>query len=281
MPRKQQGVRIMAEVEWQRLKAQEVRAMAEAHAVVILPIASIEQHGPHLPTMTDTRLGHEIAVRAARKAYPKRPVVVTPVVWSGLSEHHMPFGGTLTVSHATFRALVSDLVAALVRQGFRDILISNSHGGNMIAMQQICDELAVDCGATLVGATYVTEAGEDLSRHLEDQKGVMHACEAETSMMMVCEPRLVDTSDLAGLAQGMEGGRFLAAGKASYRWRPFAAITANGVAGNPARSTAEKGEAMLEAGAAALAALIVDPETWAAPADLRGAGTGGVDFRRG
>jgi len=269
----------MAEVEWQRLKAQEVRTLAEANAVVILPIASIEQHGPHLPTMTDTRLGHEVAVRAARKASGTRPVVVTPVVWSGLSEHHMPFGGTLTVSHATFRALIGDLVAALVRQGFRDILISNSHGGNMIAMQQICDELSASCGATLVGATYVTEAGEDLARHLEDQKGVMHACEAETSMMMVCEPGLVDSSDLASLTQGMEGGRFLAAGKASYRWRPFAAITANGVAGNPTRSTVEKGEAILEAGAGALAALIMDEATWAVPADLRGAGTGGVAFR--
>lgn len=269
----------MIEVEWQRMAAHHLRALADQGAVVILPIASIEQHGPHLPTMTDTRLGHEIALRAARLASETRPVVVTPVVWSGLSEHHMPFGGTLTISHATFRALVADLVACLVRQGFRDILIANSHGGNQIAMQQICDELAPTCGARLVATTYVSEAGEDLSRHLEDQAGVMHACEAETSMMLVCEPGLVDTSDLAGIAQGMGAARFLAAGRASYRWQPFAAITGNGLAGNPARSSAEKGEAMLEAGARALAALITDPATWAAPGDLRAAGTGGVPFR--
>ncbi len=270
----------MIEVEWQRMAAHQVRALADQHAVVILPIASIEQHGPHLPTMTDTRLGHEIALRAARLAYPNRPVIVTPVVWSGLSEHHMPFGGTLTISHATFRALIADLIAALVRQGFRDILISNSHGGNMIAMQQICDELAPTCGATLVGTTYVSEAGEDLSRHLEDQAGVMHACEAETSMMLVCEPGLVDTSDLGGIAQGMGATRFLAAGRASYRWRPFAAITGNGLAGNPARSSEAKGMAMLDAGAQALAALITDPATWGPPDDLRGPGTGGVPFRQ-
>ena len=66
----------MQEVEWQRLKAQDLRALAEQNAVVILPIASIEQHGPHLPVMTDTRLGHEVAVRAARKAYPQRPYPV-------------------------------------------------------------------------------------------------------------------------------------------------------------------------------------------------------------
>ncbi|MCB1405059.1 MAG: creatininase family protein, partial [Rhodobacteraceae bacterium] len=239
-----------------------------------------EQHGPHLPTMTDTRLGYEVNIRAARKAYATRPVVVAPVVWSGLSEHHMPFGGTLTLSHATFRAVLRDLIDALIRHGFHDILISNSHGGNVVAMQQICDELSPGLNATLVGTTYVTEAGEDLSRHLQDQPGVMHAGEAETSMMMAVEPDLVDTADLATLVDGMDGGGFLKAGKAAYRWRPFAHLTGNGMAGNPARATAAKGEAMLEAGAAALAALILDPATWAAPGDRRGEGTQGVPFRR-
>jgi creatinine amidohydrolase len=270
----------MTEVHWERLKAHELRALAEQGAVVILPVASIEQHGPHLPTMVDTRLGAAIAELAAQKAYATRSVVVTPVVWSGLSEHHMPFGGTLTLSHATFRAVVTDLVTAITRHGFRDILISNSHGGNIIACQQILDEIAPSVDANLVFACYPMEAQAEYEAILEDQKGMMHACEAETSLMLALEPDLVDTSDLAGIAQGMEGGRFLKAGTAGYRWRPFAHVTANGLAGNPARSSAEKGHALLEAGAEAIAAMIRDPETWAAPKDLRGAGTGGVDFRR-
>ncbi|MCB1387898.1 MAG: creatininase family protein, partial [Rhodobacteraceae bacterium] len=265
---------------WSRLKAHELRALAAANAVVILPIASIEQHGPHLPTMTDTRLGYEINIRAARKAVAGgRPTVVAPVVWSGLSEHHMPFGGTLTLSHATFRAVLRDLIDSIIRHGFRDILISNSHGGNQIAMQQICDELAPTCPATLVATTYVSEAGTSLSQHCQDQPGVMHAGEAETSMMMAVEPGLVDASDLGSLVQGMDGAGFLKAGKASYRWRPFPHVTANGLAGNPTRASAEKGERMIEAGAEALAALILDTGTWAAPGDRRGAGTQGVPFR--
>ena len=162
----------MTEVEWGRLPAQALRALADDNAVVILPIASIEQHGPHLPVMTDTRLGSEIAVRAARKAFDRRKAVVTPVVWSGLSEHHMAFGGTLTVSHATFRAIITDLIAALTRQGFRDVLISNSHGGNILAMQNILDELALESDATLVGTTYVTEAGSTYCDVLDDQDGI-------------------------------------------------------------------------------------------------------------
>lgn len=267
----------MSEVEWARLKAHELRALAAGNAAVILPIASIEQHGPHLPVMTDTRLGHEVAVRAARKAWPARKTVVTPVVWSGLSEHHMAFGGTLTVSHATFRALLIDLIDALVRQGFRDILISNSHGGNIIAMQQILDEVAPTSEATLVAATYVMEAGDAYADVLEDQKSVMHAGEAETSMMMVCAPDLVDTSDLAGCnAPAEEGPGFLKAGRAAYRWRPLGHVTGNGVIGFPEKANADKGERLLEIGAQALADLITDPATWAPPRDLRFAETGGV-----
>lgn len=269
----------MSEVDWSRLKAQDLRALAQQGAVVILPIASIEQHGPHLPTMTDTRLGWEVATRAARLAYPTRPTVVAPVVWSGLSEHHMPFGGTLTLSHATFRAVVADLISAITRHGFHDILISNSHGGNIVAMQQIIDELSPSVAATLVGTTYPSEAGPAIGALLEDQGGVMHACEAETAMMMACEPDLVDTSDLAALAvPGSDGPSFLQAGRASYRWRPFTHLTGNGVAGVPTRASAEKGEALLQVSAQALADLICDPATWAAPQDLRGAGTGGVAF---
>ncbi|MEM9139577.1 MAG: creatininase family protein [Pseudomonadota bacterium] len=268
----------MAEVEWQRLKAQELRSLAEQDAVVILPIASIEQHGPHLPVMTDTRLGHEVAIRSARKAYPERPTVVTPVVWSGLSEHHMPFGGTLILSHDTFRRVIRDLVIAISRHGFRDILISNSHGGNVVAMNQICDELAPELPVTLVATTYVAEAGARIGALLEDQDNIQHACEGETAMMMAVEPHLVDTSDLAAL--GTERGvSFLKAGEASYRWRPFVHSTGNGVSGFPEKATAEKGEAILDVSSDALAALITDPETWAPPEDMRGDNLAGVAFR--
>lgn len=271
----------MTEVDWTRLKAHQLRALAADNAVVILPIASIEQHGPHLPVMTDTRLGLEIALRAARMASTQRPAVVTPVVWSGLSEHHMPFGGTLTVSHATFRALIGDLVDALVRLGFRDILISNSHGGNIVAMQQIVDELSGQVEATLVAVTYPIEAAAAYAEILEDQPNIMHACEGETAMMMACAPDLVDDSDLAALASaGNKGPDFLKAGKSAYRWRPFTHMTANGVAGSPEKASAEKGERLLNAGAEALCALILDLETWAAPLDLRGEETAEVPFRR-
>lgn len=270
----------MNEVEWARLKAHELRDLANRNAVVILPVAAMEQHGPHLPVMTDTRIGGEVAVRAARLAFAKRPTVVAPVVWAGLSGHHMPYGGTLTLDHETFIAVLRCLVRSLVEHGFTDLLISNSHGGNIRAAEVAADQLAQDTGATIVSTTYASEAHEAIAAILEDQPGVMHAGEAETSMMLALEEALVDTSDLDSLAT--ERGRgFLHAGKASYRWRPFQHMTANGVSGIPAKATAEKGEKLLDASAEAIAALIADPETWAPARDLRGEGVGGVPFRKG
>lgn len=271
----------MVEVEWMRLKAQELRVLADQNAVVILPVASIEQHGPHLPVMTDTRLGHEIAVRAARKAYPKRPTVVAPVVWSGLSEHHMAFGGTLTLRQDTYRAVLRDLIDAIMRHGFRDIVISNSHGGNIIATQALLDDIAPTCPATLIFTTYVGEAGAAMGAPLEDQDNLLHAGEAETSMMMAVEPDLVDDSDLASLnvSSGNEPD-FLQVGQASYRWRPLAHATPNGVLGYPEKANPTKGEQLFEIGSDAIARLIADPDTWAAPNDKRPDEIGGVPVRR-
>lgn len=252
----------MQEVSWERLKASELRALAQEKAVVIIPVAAIEQHGPHLPTMTDTRIGYALAVRAARKAYATRPTIVTPVVWSGLSEHHMAFGGTLTLRPSTFLAILEDLVLALKRHGFTDILISNSHGGNQIAIQQAAASLAMEHDLKVVATTYINEAMAAIAEILEDQPTIMHAGEGETSMMMALEPALVDGSDLANVGNAKPRA-YTRAGKGSYRWRPFGSITKTGVSGNPSRANAEKGEALLRVISDALAEMIADPETWA------------------
>ncbi|MEO0730267.1 MAG: creatininase family protein, partial [Pseudomonadota bacterium] len=204
----------------------------------------------------------------------------TPPVWSGLSEHHMPFGGTLTLDHDTFFHVLRCLVTSVVRHGFRKVVISNSHGGNIIAIQHAADRLATHPdtrAATIVATTYVAEAGEAIASILEDQPHIMHACEGETSMLMALVPDLVDASDLAGIATERKSA--LSAGRASFRWRNYAAVSGNGLTGNPARASADKGERLLDAAAGGLARLITDAETWAPAEDKRGAGTGGVAWR--
>ena len=86
-------------MEWRKLRADQLREMARADAIVDLPVASLEQHGAHLPVEVDSMLGETVAVRAARKVAERGGhAVVLPVLWTGLSEHHMSFGGTITLS---------------------------------------------------------------------------------------------------------------------------------------------------------------------------------------
>ena len=248
-------------VEWAELKAAELRELAAQGAVVVVPVASIEQHGPHLPVMTDSLLCGTVARRGAERAVAEapggRPVVVAPTVWSGLSEHHMPFGGTLSLDFATFSALIGEVCRSLQRHGFGRILLLNGHGGNEAALHVIVEQLTPTSEAVLATVNYWHLAALEFAEILERQSGVRHACEAETSMVLALRPELVDPARFAE-ASFEESGP---AG-AAYRWRSFADRTASGVLGDPTAASAEKGERLLEAAAAALAALLRNETFW-------------------
>ena len=246
-------------VEWASLKAAELRDLAGRDAVVILPVAAIEQHGPHLPVMVDTLLCTEIATRAARKAGERQPVVVAPTVWSGLSEHHMPLGGTFTLDFPTFHAVLRCLCRCLERNGFRRAVLLNGHGGNDFALKVVVEQLAHELTLALATATYWHLAADAIRNILERQDNVRHACEAETSMVLALRPELVDSSRFEEARTAEERG----APAGAYRWRSFAARTRSGAIGDPTAASAEKGERLLEAAADAVAALITNRPFWA------------------
>src|SRR6202012_2939261 len=110
--------------EWGKMCADQLREQARRDAVVILPVASLEQHGPHLPVEVDSILGETVAARTAEKLQAKaQPVLVLPVIWTGLSEHHMSFGGTVTLDKAVFAAVIEGVVRSVHRHGFRRIVL--------------------------------------------------------------------------------------------------------------------------------------------------------------
>ncbi len=107
------------EVEWARMTAPELRAIAAREgALAILPAGSLEQHGPHLPVITDTASASAAAIAAARLVANDVPVAVLPGLWLGLSEHHLPFGGTISVDYAAYRAILESIVRSLRAIGF-------------------------------------------------------------------------------------------------------------------------------------------------------------------
>jgi creatinine amidohydrolase len=251
------------EVEWAKLKARELQDLAAQGAIVVLPVAAMEQHGPHLPVMVDTLLCGEVARRAAERASGRHPVVVAPTVWSGLSEHHMPFGGTFTLDFATFRSLIECLCRSLARHGFRRVLLLNGHGGNVAALRVVVDELR-HLDLCLLTATYWLVDPLAISEILERQSGVQHACEAETSMVMALRPELVDESQLEA-ARCVDPGQVAGGAQAVFSRVAFKERTPTGAVGDPTAASAEKGLRLLEASATAVAGVLSNDALWALP----------------
>jgi len=242
------------ETAWQHLTAAELNERAAAGASVLLPVASTEQHGPHLATGTDCLLVGEVCRRAAARVVDAgRPVVVAPVLWAGLARHHMPFGGSFTLGLATYQALLFDLARSIEAAGFTRLVVVNGHGGNMTALNAMSAELSEALGMRIAITTYFQLAEAAIASVLEDQPGVLHAGEAETSMILAIRPDLVRQDHIAE-AHGPSAPRAGAVlGAAFHEWRSFREITATGVIGDARRATATKGERLLEAAAAALA----------------------------
>ena len=253
----------MDEIEWMRLTAEELRARAAADALVIVPVASLEQHGPHLATGVDIVLGTGVAHATARRiAEAGVPVVVTPCVWTGLAEHHMAFGGTVTLDAEAFAAVLGGVVRSAARCGFRRAMLLNGHGGNAEAIAVAATALSVELGIRVAGGTYWHVAPEAIGPLLERQSGLMHACEAETSMMMALMPDAVRRDRLEE-AHGPGSTRVEGQPPGLALRRSFREISPSGVVGDARAATAEKGERLLAAISARMAEVLLNPRLWA------------------
>lgn len=252
--------------EWRKLRADQLREQARRDAIVILPVASLEQHGPHLPVEVDSILGETVAARTAEKVLAKgQPVLVLPVLWTGLSEHHMSFGGTVTLDNATFFALIEGVVRSVLRHGFRRIVLLNAHGGNENALRSVTDDLSPRLGVPIVQFTYWYAAAVPIAKILETQGGLSHACEAETSMMMAVRPDLVAEDRIPLAKSNTSPNTEDVAGGGVYMWRSIGSRSGSGVIGNPEAASRAKGEALFEAISTALADKLCNPELWDLP----------------
>lgn len=159
----------MASVLWQELTAEELRARAANDAVVVLPVASMEQHGPHLPVGVDTILCGGVCKLAAERA-DDVDVVVAPTLWCGMAEHHMAFGGTFTFDIPTYRAVLLALLKSLERHGFHRVVIVNGHGGNIAALAAFLPDFARETSLRILAVNYPDFAAKAVEAILEDQR---------------------------------------------------------------------------------------------------------------
>ena len=187
--------------------------------------------------------GETVALRTAGKLASRgQPVLTLPVLWTGLSEHHMSFGGTVTLDNATFAALVEGVIRSVLRHGFKRIVLLNAHGGNENALRTITDDLTPKLGVPIVQFTYWYAAAVAIAKILETQGGLQHACEAETAMMMVLRPDLVATDRIPLAKSNTSPNIADVVGGGVYSWRSIGSRSGSGVVGNPESASADKGE---------------------------------------
>ncbi len=229
------------------LTAPEIGDLSREGTLVVAPVAAVEQHARHLPVGTDSILAGALA-EALERALPDR-VVLLPVLWLGASEHHLPFGGTLTATLPTYEQLLVELLTPPLREGFRRVLILNGHGGNIDPLRIALRRLDVAFPrAVLTGAAYWDLASAELAAPCNGpRKTVGHACEIETALMLYLRPELVRLDRIADdpdtTPDGLRG----------LSWaRDFARRTDHGAVGYPSFATAEAGRAMIEAATARL-----------------------------
>lgn len=206
--------------------------------LVVIPLGATEQHGDHLPVMTDAAIVTAIAERGCAAA--GEGVLLAPTVRIGISGHHLPFGGTLTVGASAYLDALVDLVEGLRRQGFARTLFVNGHGGNDAAMRVAVERLALTAQPheSSAAVSYWHLLDRALPGWAPAFPAPGHAGAFETSIMLALRPDLVQaehnreepaqplaTREVAGLAHPRPGD-WLASGGRTDGIRPDAELGA-------------------------------------------------------
>jgi creatinine amidohydrolase len=232
------------------LTSPEIAALPKEKAVVVLSVASIEQHGPHLPVITDSLVGQTLLGLALERLEPLAQVWVVPPLCYGKSNEHRPFAGTLTLSAQTLAAVVRDVALSVARAGFRRLVLLNSHGGNPPVLDYIARDLHEETGMQLFSIMISRMGVQEPAPDPEEAAWGMHAGDSETSWVLALAPELVHmdrTVNLGDFPRMPEGIRHLAVrGPVGFSWLT-ADLSALGVLGNPKAATAAKGHAYVSA----------------------------------
>jgi creatinine amidohydrolase len=240
----------------------EVKEAAEAGKVAVVPVATIEDHGRHLPIDTDVRLCTAVCEEAVSRAADR--AVLIPPINHGYSPHHMDFPGPITIGAETFIRYGVDVCRSLAHHGFKRILIVNGHGSNTPFVDIMARLTVVETGALAAAVNYwaapgVREAAESL-RESDKVGGMNHACEFETSLYLALRPELVDMSKaVREIGHGPTKNYWtdLVAGDGPLvMMEHWSALSESGVMGDPTKATAAKGARLLDAAAGGIVELI-------------------------
>ena len=245
---------------WDQLTSPEIHSL-DRNIPVVFTVSATEQPGLHLPVATDRMIGEHFCTEL-NKAVPDK-VLILPIMSVGCSEHHMDFIGTLSIRHQTFLNQAEDILSSVVRHGFRNIIVFNSHGGNLAVGQLLLEKFGgMHPEIQMVFATWWKIVGDSLFELNESGPGgVGHAGEFETSLMLHIKPELVNLEKIEEVKniKSYDWGEadMLRGSKASI-YRSMKALTSNGVYGNPNIHSAEKGRQITDMVTASMKKIVID-----------------------
>lgn len=248
---------------WSDLTRSEIATARDEGALVVIPVGATEQHSGHLPVGTDSLAAGRISLLAAEAC--TYPVLVAPTVNVAFSPHHASWPGTLTLRLATLNALLDDITASIARAGFQRQLLVNAHGGNRGPLMAIASEF-VTSGRAVGYVDYFAPSAREIGEILTGAgRGMTHAGEAETAIVMALEQQ--DAAKLAfyreraanleprmkATSRNSQGSRSVIA-EAGAWWQSVYLADDVGYNGDPSAATVETGDRLLAAITARLSA---------------------------
>jgi creatinine amidohydrolase len=236
---------------------------AIAHAVAVLPVAAIEQHGPHLPVSVDTTLVNGVVEASLAHLPAQLPVLFLPTQQVGKSNEHIRFPGTLTLSAQTVMAVWMELGACVARAGFKKLLLLNSHGGQVSMMDIVARDLRTAHDLIVYSSNwYSLPLGEAVLGMFspEEHRFGIHAGDIETSMMLALRGQYVDMAQARDFKSSSQERAahypILGNGSSAKLGWQMQDYNAMGAAGNASAATAAKGQALVDAAGLQLALLL-------------------------
>ena len=247
---------------WFEMTTEDFRTGDTASWIAVLPIAAVEQHGPHLPVGVDSMIMQGYLERAIPLIPADIPATFLPIQTIGKSNEHLEFPGTLSLSAETVIRAWTEIGESVHRAGIKKLLIVNSHGGNMSAMDIVARDLRVRHGM-LVAFTSWHMFGYPKGAFSDDETRLgIHAGEIETALMLAFRPDLVrmdKAKDFRPVTYEMEEiFKYLRTGRpGGFGWMAQD-IRPEGAAGDASKATPENGQLSAEFGAQALVDLLKD-----------------------
>jgi creatinine amidohydrolase len=235
---------------WAELKSDEFKGLNPETTIAVLPVAATEQHGPHLPVMTDTAIAEGMIALLKERLPSDLDVLVLPIQSIGKSNEHLLSPGTLSLSAETLQRVLVETGEGVHRAGLRKLVLANSHGGNASVLATVARELRVKLGM-LVVATHWRWFGLPYGIYdvVEARHGI-HAGDIETSLMLSFRRNLVSMNkakNFVSSAIAMEK-EFIHLGPTSSHAFGWIAqdLNADGAVGDASKATPEKGKSTAE-----------------------------------